>query len=674
MISAGNNSKEAHAKQRAVAKERKLAKPNADSIQRAKKLWEKLRRKSHVLKDERQKLVAELFEIITGRVKDFVFKHDSVRTIQCALKYASPAQRKIIATELKGEYRALAESRYSKFLVGKILVEGDEETRDMVISEFYGHVRRLINHPEASWILDDTYRQVATKAQKAILLREWYGPEYAIFKTPGGTQQAKEGKLSADLPQLLTASPEKRRPILQYLFNLINQLVQKKLTAFTMLHDAMLQYSLAISMPASTTTTTNPSTTEAPPITTTTNTTLQNSLLALLLPTEETDLDLLLNLAFTPSGARLLTRTLATAPTAKDRKLLLRAYKDHVETLACDPNGACVLFAAFECVDDTVMLSRLVFPELLAAKIVDQAEKSGAVVALAGHLVGRVVLLWVLASSSGDEGVPRRLVTPDSQTAAIVAEVRHLRVHTSKKQPETRRAELAKALLTTADNAVLTCVEHKAGELASTPFGCHFIIEVLLAASAHGIDCDNAVQAVVALANGDPNAEGHISRSVAGSRMLKTLVQGGRFDPVSKTVTKVLPPPVTEPNASESGGKGLSAFPTLLWSTIRPHLEAWATGPGSFVIVALAEDEGEGDGTGDEDGFEGKGEFLDALLGMLGRLEGAANGAVSKLDGDVSKLDGEAPMEDGVGKGKGRRAGEGEGGNKGAHLLVNMLT
>jgi pumilio family protein 6 len=107
-----------------MAKERKAAKPNADEIARSKKLWERLRLKSHVDLEERKKLITELFDIVTGRVKDFVFKHDSVRVIQCALKYANKEQRKMIAEELKGEYRALAESRYAKFLIAKLLVTG----------------------------------------------------------------------------------------------------------------------------------------------------------------------------------------------------------------------------------------------------------------------------------------------------------------------------------------------------------------------------------------------------------------------------------------------------------------------------------------------------------------------------------------------------------------------
>ena len=44
--------------------------------------------------------------------------------IQCALKYANQEQRKQIAKELKGEFKTLAESRYAKFLVAKLVVEG----------------------------------------------------------------------------------------------------------------------------------------------------------------------------------------------------------------------------------------------------------------------------------------------------------------------------------------------------------------------------------------------------------------------------------------------------------------------------------------------------------------------------------------------------------------------
>lgn len=117
--------------------ERKAAKPLADQLARTKKIWERLRRKSHVPKEERNVLVTELFEIITGKVKEFVLKHDSVRVVQTAIKYANPEQKRMIAKELAGTYRQLAESRYAKFLIGKLLIHNDDEIRDIIVPEFF---------------------------------------------------------------------------------------------------------------------------------------------------------------------------------------------------------------------------------------------------------------------------------------------------------------------------------------------------------------------------------------------------------------------------------------------------------------------------------------------------------------------------------------------------------
>lgn len=119
------SSREAHAKQKALAKERKAAKPNAEIIEQLKELWEKLRLKANVSDQERKDLIDRTFELVTGRIKEFVFKHDSVRVIQSALKYTrSMEQRRIVAQELKGEFKGLAEGKYAKFLIAKLLEKG----------------------------------------------------------------------------------------------------------------------------------------------------------------------------------------------------------------------------------------------------------------------------------------------------------------------------------------------------------------------------------------------------------------------------------------------------------------------------------------------------------------------------------------------------------------------
>ena len=403
MSASANNSREAHAKQKAEKQERKAAKPNADSIARSKQLWERLRRKSHVELTERKRLVAELFDIVTGRVKEFVFKHDSVRVIQTALKYANIDQRKMIANELAGEYKVLAESKYAKFLIGKILVHGDEEARDLIVPEFYGHVRRLIRHPEAAWILDDVYRGIATPSQKASLLREWYGAEFAIFRA----EKSKGAPISEDLKTILEEHPEKRVPIMRSLHDVINILVQKKTTGFTILHDAMLQYFLNVHVGSE----------EA------------NDFIELLKGDEEGDL--LKNLAFTKSGARLVCLALAYS-SAKDRKLILRVYKGHIQTLAFDMHAHQVLLAAYDVIDDTVLISKSIFSELLGKEESEDFQQK--FLAMVTDLNARVPILYLFSGRS-------KAVLPN-EDLKILDVIHGIRASTSKKDPDVRRKEL----------------------------------------------------------------------------------------------------------------------------------------------------------------------------------------------------------------------------------------
>ena len=522
---AGNTSKEAHAKQKVEKQERRAAKPNADSIARSKKLWERLRRKSHVPKDERKVLVSELFEIITGRVKDFVFKHDSVRVIQTALKYANIDQRKMVAMELKGEYKTLAESKYAKFLIGKMLVHGDEETRDMVVPEFYGHVRRMIKHPEASWILDDIYRGIATPSQKATLLREWYGAEFALFKS------SEVGPVCADLKKILADYPEKRTPVMRSLRDLVNLLVQKKNTGFTMLHDAMLQQFLNLA----------PGSEEA------------TEFIELLKGDEEGDL--LKNLAFTKSGARLVCLALAYG-NAKDRKQILRTYKETMKALAYDTCGHQVLLAVYDVVDDTVLVSKSVFTELVGKEPLSESLQQDLLQAV-NHLNARATLLYPFCGKA-------KAILP-TEDLKLLDEIHRIRNTTSKKDPEVRRKELVASL----SSPLLSLIAPHAKELVSTSFGCQFIGEVLLGAPGGR---ELAVNAIADLASGDETKA--LLESPAVGRMLKSLVLGGRFNPTTKGIDLADAP---------------LGFHDVFYSAVKEEILDWAVGANSFVVVGLLE-------------------------------------------------------------------------------------
>ena len=487
----------------------------------------------------------ELFDIITGRIKDFVLKHDSVRVVQTAIKYANPEQRRMIAKELAGTYRQLAESRYAKFLIGKLLVQGDNEIRDLIVPEFYGHVRRLIKHPEASWILDDVYRGVATKQQKAILLREWYGAEFSLF------QKDASGKVSEALSDILAADSSKRAPIMRSLQELINQLIQKKMTGFTLLHDAMLQYFLNAKS----------------------GTEEITDFIELLKGDEEGDL--MKNLAFTRSGSRVVCLALAYG-TAKDRKHILKTYKDTLQLMAADPNAHVVILTAYEVIDDTVLTSKSIFPELLSKDEDKQVEN---IVNSANDINARTVLLYLF------QGRSKSLFPASLDTdLEILAEIDIVRIKTSKKDPEIRRNELAKTL----SPFLLKAIAAAAADLVATSFGCQFVTEILFGAEG---DKSAALAAIADAATGDPTfvqspvpvdsvatesalPTSHLATTAHGGKMLKALIAGGRFDSKTKTVVPVVP---------------ALNFGDILYPNIKDYIIEWATGSSSFVVIALVE-------------------------------------------------------------------------------------
>ncbi|KAL2756173.1 hypothetical protein ACRALDRAFT_1081860 [Sodiomyces alcalophilus JCM 7366] len=534
-------SKEAHALQKKLAKERKMAKPLGDEVQRTKKLWERLRRKSHVPSEERKQLLDELFGIINGRIKDFVLKHDAVRAVQTAIKYSTSAQRKQITQELQGHFSQLAESRYAKFLIAKLVVQKETEIRDMIIPDFYGKVRRLINHPEASWILDDIYRQVATKEQKAMLLREWYGPEFALL------ERNNDETPTADLASLIEAAPNKRGPMMKSLLHMINALVQKQMTGFTMLHDAMLQCFLNLKP-------------ESDEYTGFVN----------MIKDDESG-DLLKNMAFTRSGARLVCLLLAHG-SSKDRRNILKVFKDHFILMSGDPFAHMVILTAYDVIDDTKMTSKVILSELVG----DDEEKAAEnIMASITNQYSRTTLMYPL------EGQSKALFLPNmNDDRQILAEVHEIRKTTSKKDSDVRSAELAAALTP----ALLNTIASSAALLMADSFGCHLVTEVLLSGKG---DKQKALEAVAAVAEGDPNAEvtepmtvdgavptPHVSQTPSGGRALKTLIAGGKFNKATGKVEQVEPP---------------LGFANTLYPVIKDHIVAWATGPSSLVVLALLE-------------------------------------------------------------------------------------
>lgn len=154
-------------------------------------------------------------DIVTGKVKDIVFKHDASRIIQTIVRYGGQRERDQVAGELKGHYKVLAQSKYSKVSVtiqGSSSYSNSESTskflvtklirfcpahRVSILLEFQSHVRKLLLHREASTVLADAFELYANAYERSILLRDFYGKEAVLFTTSRGTAQdietAKKG-------------------------------------------------------------------------------------------------------------------------------------------------------------------------------------------------------------------------------------------------------------------------------------------------------------------------------------------------------------------------------------------------------------------------------------------------------------------------------------------------
>ena len=86
-----------------------------------------------------------------------------------------------------------------------------------MISALYSHVRRLARHTEAAEVLETAYNDFATAHQRASLVQEFYGPQFALAGV-------SRGQVLADI---LESSPEQRGAILKSLKETLSPLLNK---------------------------------------------------------------------------------------------------------------------------------------------------------------------------------------------------------------------------------------------------------------------------------------------------------------------------------------------------------------------------------------------------------------------------------------------------------------
>ncbi|KAJ7198843.1 armadillo-type protein [Mycena pura] len=485
-------SREAHKAQKLLQEQRRGAKPHSTLLVDAKRVW-CLAHAKNLNADDRQKHIQDLMNVIRGHVKDIVFKHDASRIVQTVVKHGRQKERDEIASELKGKYKELAQNKYSKFLVSK-LIRLCPTHRPSILKEFQGQVIRLLLHREATSVLADAFELYANAYERALLVRDFYGKETSLFTVTSGSEQDKELARKGLAGVLESADPERRKRVLSSVKDALTSIFNnsdKGAVTHAVVHRALWEYIVAV----------NSSHDEA-------------DAAKQFREIFEVCQDVLAELVHTKDGSRVVREFLARG-SAKDRKQILKVLKSHVERMCVDDEAQIVLFTALDVIDDTKLVVKTLVPEMTtAANTLCQTPQ------------GRRALLYLI--------VPRirRHFTPAQ--IATLAETDELRAQTSKKAPEVREAEIRAG----ASEALIDWVKDHGARLLRETGASLVITEILLFADGDKTAAgETLLRAASASYPGDEHAQ-HPIDLPHSSRMYKTLLQGGHFSRATDAIER----------------------------------------------------------------------------------------------------------------------------------------
>ncbi|KAF1765207.1 hypothetical protein GCK72_005159 [Caenorhabditis remanei] len=296
-------------------------KPEGERAQKCKVLWEKIRM-GKTPKSEKDEAIHELYGLVKGHASKLIYAHDTSRVIECLVATEREGIINNLFNELTPEIVRMSKNVYSKFFVKKMLKNGTKEQRDLIINAFRGHAPTFLRIKHAAEVLEYAYNDFANAHQRYNIITEFYGKEFILFREEN----------IRSLTEILAEKPEKKTVILKHLDEIIGAVNEKETLRLSILHKLMLDF-------------------------------FENC-------DEEKKVNLLDSLKdkipefiHTPDGARLAIKLIWFAP-VKERKLIVKNFKDLSVKAAMEHYGHRVLQALFDTVDDTVLLNKVIVSEL----------------------------------------------------------------------------------------------------------------------------------------------------------------------------------------------------------------------------------------------------------------------------------------------------------------------
>ncbi|KAL6077580.1 Pumilio y domain member 6 [Balamuthia mandrillaris] len=506
--------------------DRKKFKKNYELMVELKRLWEELRRKD-LKKEEKKPLVEKLMSLCKDKILEIINKHDGSRVIQALIQFGEMEHRQTVLEELSGHLVALSKGTYSKYLVTKLLRYGSKEQRARVIGEFAGKVRRLVQHKEASDVVEFMYSEAANAKQRSSLLSEFYGPHYALF-------EAEEGK---SLKDIFESHPQQKDMVMKHLGTTVSNVLNKNLVHHTIVHKLLLDYLINADQQEK-----------------------QETIAALR--------ESLVHILHTKEGALVGVQCVAYG-SVKDRKAIIKTFKGVVEKISQEEHGHLVLLSLLDCTDDTVLIKKAILRELFQNTMEAVRNRSA-----------RLCLLHVLSPRNTKYFPP---FTINVLTPATVKDLESGEMKpTSKKSAEARRKELLEEVLPTllsffGDEETLSSKDFKS--IITCPLASPVLAETLLCAKEsevekHAAQKESIHQRIIQLCQNKAEGEAEEEEEEEGGSKHSIMEH-----PVGGRLLKRL--------AKEDD----SFAEALMEASSPSQLLEWASSKGgaAFVVLALAE-------------------------------------------------------------------------------------
>ncbi|KAK9497524.1 hypothetical protein O3M35_004229 [Rhynocoris fuscipes] len=282
------------------------------------KLYEKANKlQSH---DEKFKVVQKLVTLLSGKINSIIFRHDMSRVVQLIFKYALPQHKTKIVNEMLSSIQLIASRKYSNHLIKSAMIHCDSSIRNLLIKELQKHTLPILRTKIGVKVLELVYKKYCNNAQRNKFKSSLIG----IATVDGSSSLKQQCQVDKALTSAIMSSTKSN----------LNSLLQK---------DCCLKSSIVTSA-----------------LHDYLHSCAENDKIEI----KEILLPNIIDLVSTKFGSYCALEIMWICST-KEKKSIIKQLQEVCVDLSLDENGSFFILSLFDCVDDTVLLYKIILSKLM---------------------------------------------------------------------------------------------------------------------------------------------------------------------------------------------------------------------------------------------------------------------------------------------------------------------